>query len=41
MILTSSYPIPPILWTWVTNPKVNIYINDPTSTIILELTPNL
>ena len=41
MILTSSYPIPPILWTWVTNPKVNIYINDPTSTLILELTPNL
>jgi hypothetical protein len=32
----ASYPIPPVLWTWITNPNINIYINDPTSTLIIE-----
>lgn len=36
MSIHSSYPIPPVLWTWVTNPKINIYVNDPTSTLIIE-----
>lgn len=31
-----SYPIPPVLWTWVTIPGISIYINDPMSCLIIE-----
>jgi hypothetical protein len=36
MSIHCSYPIPPVLWSWVTNKGVNVYINDPSSTIIIE-----
>ena len=36
MVISSSYPIPPLIWMWVTNPRTNIYIHEQTSTLIVE-----
>lgn len=36
MCVYCSYPITPIIYTWITNPNINIYINNPTSCLVIE-----
>ena len=31
-----SYPIKPVLWSWLYNGKYSIYVNDPTSSLVVE-----
>lgn len=37
MCIYSSYPINPVLWTWVTNKNINIYINDAMKCLVTEV----